>query len=72
MEENKIKKALEENNVRMSEFARAEGIPLRTFHNWCYGERKPAPYLERWCVEKIVEYRLELGLDVEGDEDEES
>jgi DNA-binding transcriptional regulator YiaG len=56
MEENKIRKALEENNVRMSEFARAEGIPLRTFHNWCYGERKPAPYLERWCVEKIEEY----------------
>lgn len=56
MEENKIKKALDEYGVRMSEFARAEEIPLRTFHNWCYGERKPAPYLERWCVEKIEEY----------------
>ena len=56
MEENKIKKALEENGVKMSEFARAEEIPLRTFHNWCYGERKPAPYLECWCIEKIEEY----------------
>lgn len=56
MEENKIRKALEENDIKMSEFARAEEIPLRTFHNWCYGERKPAPYLERWCIEKIEEY----------------
>lgn len=56
MEENKIKKALEENGIKVSEFARAEEIPLRTFYNWCYGERKPAPYLERWCIEKIEEY----------------
>lgn len=56
MKENKIRKVLEDNGVKMSEFARAEDIPLRTFHNWCYGERKPAPYLERWCIEKIEEY----------------
>lgn len=55
-EENKIKKALEDHGVKMSEFARAEEIPIRTLHNWCYGERKPAPYLERWCVEKIEQY----------------
>ncbi len=51
-----IKKALDAHGITMSEFARAEGIPIRTFHNWCYGERKPAPYLERWTLEKIEEY----------------
>lgn len=55
-EKNAIREAIEKNGVRMSEFARAEGIPSRTFSNWFYGERKPAPYLERWCVEKIEEY----------------
>jgi hypothetical protein len=43
----------------MSEFARAEQVPLRTFHNWCYGERKPAPYLERWSIEKIEQHAKE-------------
>ena len=55
-EKNAIREAIEKNGVRMSEFARAEEIPLRTFSNWFYGERKPAPYLERWCVEKIEKY----------------
>lgn len=55
-EKNAIREAIEKNGVRMSEFARAEEIPLRTFSNWFYGERKPAQYLERWCVEKIEEY----------------
>ena len=55
-EKNAIREAIEKNGVRMYEFARAEEIPLRTFSNWFYGERKPAPYLERWCVEKIEEY----------------
>ena len=55
-EKNSIREAIEKNGVRMSEFARSEGIPIRTLHNWCSGERKPAPYLERWCVEKIEEY----------------
>ena len=55
-EKNSIREAIEKNGVRMSEFARAEGIPIRTLHNWCSGERKPAQYLERWCVEKIEEY----------------
>lgn len=58
-EKNAIREALEKNGVKMSEFARAEQIPLRTFHNWCYGERKPAPYLERWCIEKIEQYAKE-------------
>lgn len=58
-EENKIKKALEDHGVKTSEFARAEEIPLRTLHNWYYGERKPAPYLERWCIEKIEQYAKE-------------
>ena len=58
-ENNKIREALEKNGITMSEFARAEEIPLRTFHNWCYGERKPAPYLERWCIEKIEQYAKE-------------
>jgi len=58
-EKNAIREALEKNGVRMSEFARAEGIPLRTFHNWCYGERKPAQYLERWCIEHIEKYAKE-------------
>lgn len=55
-EKTKIKIALEENNVRISEFIRSEGIPLRSFQNWCSGERTPAPYLERWIIEKIEEY----------------
>lgn len=55
-EKNAIREALDKYGIKMSEFARAEEIPLRTFHNWCYGVRKPAPYLERWCVEKIEEY----------------
>ena len=59
-ETNAIREALYKYGIRMSEFARAEEIPLRTFHNWCYGERKPAPYLERWCIEKIEQYAKKL------------
>lgn len=58
-EKNAIREAIEKNGVRMSEFARAEEIPLRTFSNWFYGERKPAPYLERWCIEHIEKYAKE-------------
>ena len=60
IEKNAIREALDKYGIKMSEFARAEEIPLRTFHNWCYGERKPAPYLERWCIEKIEQYAKEL------------
>ena len=55
-EKNAIREAIAQNGARMSEIARADEIPLRTVSNWFYGERKPAPYLERWCVEKIEEY----------------
>lgn len=58
-EKNAIREALDKYGIKMSEFARAEEIPLRTFHNWCYGERKPAPYLERWCIEHIEKYAKE-------------
>ena len=58
IEKNAIREALDKYGIKMSEFARAEEIPLRTFHNWCYGERKPAPYLERWCIEKIKSYEI--------------
>lgn len=39
-----------------TKITRSEGIPLRSFQNWCSGERTPAPYLERWIIEKIEEY----------------
>lgn len=49
----KIGKHLESLGLSMTEFARAEGIPLRTVQNWCYGVRNPAPWLEKWIFEKI-------------------
>ncbi len=56
---NKIREKFKECNVTISEFSRAEGVPMRTLQNWCRGERKPAPYLERWCIEKIEQYAKE-------------
>ena len=58
-EKNAIREALDKYGIKMAEFARAEEIPLRTLHNWCYGVRKPAQYLERWCIEKIEQYAKE-------------
>lgn len=49
----KIGKYLESVGLSMTEFARAEGIPLRTVQNWSYGVRNPAPWLEKWIFEKI-------------------
>ncbi len=53
---NKIREKFKECGITISEFSRAAGVPMRTLQNWCRGERKPAPYLERWCIEKIEEY----------------
>lgn len=58
-EKNAIREALDKYGIKMSEFARAEEIPLRTLYNWCNGERKPAQYLERWCIEHIEKYAKE-------------
>jgi len=58
-EKSAIREALDKYDIKMAEFARAEEIPLRTLHNWCYGVRKPAKYLERWCIEHIEKYAKE-------------
>lgn len=54
----KIGKYLESLGLSMTEFARAEGIPLRTVQNWSYGVRNPAPWLEKWIFEKIEAYAV--------------
>lgn len=56
-----IKEYLDKQKITMSEFARYYEIPLRTVQNWCYGVRKPSPWLERWILEKIEEYSFHKG-----------
>lgn len=70
-EKSEIGKYLESVNVSMAEYARAEGIPLRTVQNWCYGVRKPAPYLERWVLQSIESYAFLKGTHPELEKEKE-